>query len=379
MPGVSSGTRMKVRPRWRSAAGSVRKMPNSQSANAPREHQVFWPFRIHSDPSSDSTARLRMPARSLPALGSDQPWHQMSSPAAMRGRKRSLLLLGARLDDGGAEQKDAVLVDPPRRPGPVVLLLEDQPLDVVGAPAAVLHRPGHRRPPALVAAWPPRPGAARSPRRCRTRPAARPARWPPARPGPPGGTPPRRRCRSGPCRRHDIGRFVPGRGRQTPRGIDSAHDRRHHQSGQDEVAAVDGWFTPRRRRSQAARKPVHGLRHVLLPPAELVLPQSRLRRHRVRRGPASRAGAGSGPSPTTATSRRRRTWPPTRSGPLPSPRSSWPRRRWSCSARWCPGRRRRTCDVGHGGRARRSTPCTRTTTTTTWCGSGGPPATEEAR
>jgi hypothetical protein len=43
-PGVSSGTSTKVSPWWRSDFGSVRKSPNSQSAKAPREAQVFWPW-----------------------------------------------------------------------------------------------------------------------------------------------------------------------------------------------------------------------------------------------------------------------------------------------------------------------------------------------
>jgi hypothetical protein len=41
IPSVARGTRMNVSPRWRSACGSVRKIPNIQSANAPREHHVF--------------------------------------------------------------------------------------------------------------------------------------------------------------------------------------------------------------------------------------------------------------------------------------------------------------------------------------------------
>src|ERR1019366_10042805 len=46
--------------------------------------------------------------------------------------------------------KDAVLVHSTRRPGPVVLLFEDQPFDVVGTPAAILHRPRDGRPTALM-------------------------------------------------------------------------------------------------------------------------------------------------------------------------------------------------------------------------------------
>ena len=66
------------------ASGSERKRPKSQSQNTPRVDQVFWPVRTQSSPSC--TARLRRPARSEPASGSDQPWAQVSSPEAIAGR-----------------------------------------------------------------------------------------------------------------------------------------------------------------------------------------------------------------------------------------------------------------------------------------------------
>jgi hypothetical protein len=64
-------------------------MPKHQSANAPRLAQVFWPERRQPSPPALRVARERMAARSLPASGSDQPWHQISSPAAIGGRNRS--------------------------------------------------------------------------------------------------------------------------------------------------------------------------------------------------------------------------------------------------------------------------------------------------
>ena len=64
-------------------------MPKHHSAKAPRLAQVFWPVSSQPSPSPLRTARERMPARSLPASGSDQPWHQISSPAAIGGKKRS--------------------------------------------------------------------------------------------------------------------------------------------------------------------------------------------------------------------------------------------------------------------------------------------------
>src|SRR5690606_10375982 len=44
-------------------------------------------------------------------------------------------------EDGRRQQEDAVLSHPARRPGAVVLLLEDQPLPERSAAAAVLFRP----------------------------------------------------------------------------------------------------------------------------------------------------------------------------------------------------------------------------------------------
>src|SRR5690606_14777186 len=75
-------------------------------------------------------------------------------PYLLRGgdlRQEARLLLGrAELHDRRAEQEDAVLVDALRGARAVVLLLEDQPLEEVGAAAAVLARPGHHRPAAGV-------------------------------------------------------------------------------------------------------------------------------------------------------------------------------------------------------------------------------------
>jgi hypothetical protein len=61
-----------------------------------------------------------------------------------------LLLLGAELEDGRREQEDAVLADSPRGCDPVVLLLEDQPLDERSGLAAVLLGPRDDSPTAGV-------------------------------------------------------------------------------------------------------------------------------------------------------------------------------------------------------------------------------------
>ena len=94
-------------------------------------------------------ARERMPARSLPASGSDQPWHQISSPAAIGGQEARLLGLGPVLEHGRGEQEDAVLAHPGGGPGPVVLLLEDEPLEDPDVAPAVLGRPADDRPAVL--------------------------------------------------------------------------------------------------------------------------------------------------------------------------------------------------------------------------------------
>ena len=88
--------------------------------------------------------------------------------AAGHAREDVGLLLGrAELEDRRGEQEDAVLRDPLRAAGPVVLLLEDQPLPQRGGPAAVLLGPGHHRPAVRRTASAPSRGAGRSPPRCR--------------------------------------------------------------------------------------------------------------------------------------------------------------------------------------------------------------------
>ena len=45
--------------------------------------QIFWPLTTKSSPSS--TARVCRDARSDPELGSEKPWHQISSPLRILG------------------------------------------------------------------------------------------------------------------------------------------------------------------------------------------------------------------------------------------------------------------------------------------------------
>ena len=98
-----------------------------------------------------------MPARSLPASGSDQPWHQISVARGHGRQEAGLLLVGAELEHGGGEQEDPVLADPEGGLGPPVLLFEDQPLEDAHAAAAVLLGPGHHRPAVVGHALLPRP------------------------------------------------------------------------------------------------------------------------------------------------------------------------------------------------------------------------------
>ena len=78
-----------MRPWWRCASGSVRNSPKRWVQNAPRVVQVFWPFSRQPPAASSRVALDAIAARSLPASGSDQPWHQVCSPLAIAGRNRS--------------------------------------------------------------------------------------------------------------------------------------------------------------------------------------------------------------------------------------------------------------------------------------------------
>ncbi len=75
------------------------------------------------------------------------------APDLVAGRHRreiaGLLGLGPVLEHGGGEQEDAVLAHPLGGPGPVVLLLEDEPLEEPEVAAAVLDRPADHGPAVL--------------------------------------------------------------------------------------------------------------------------------------------------------------------------------------------------------------------------------------
>ena len=86
MPGRSMGITNAVMPAWRSTVGSVRASSVPMSAHWPSVHQIFWPVTFQP-PSPSGTARVRSDARSLPASGSLNSWHQTCSPARIFGSR----------------------------------------------------------------------------------------------------------------------------------------------------------------------------------------------------------------------------------------------------------------------------------------------------
>ena len=85
-PGASSGKKINESPLWRSLPGA-RNKPKAQSANAARDDQILWPFSTYCHRRAWQWSERA--ARSLPACGSDQACAQISSPAAIGGRKRA--------------------------------------------------------------------------------------------------------------------------------------------------------------------------------------------------------------------------------------------------------------------------------------------------
>ena len=78
-PGASIGHTKYEMPRCFSTSGSVRASRIPNAATWAKLVHTFWPVTTHSSPSR--TARVDSPARSEPAPGSENSWHQISSPA----------------------------------------------------------------------------------------------------------------------------------------------------------------------------------------------------------------------------------------------------------------------------------------------------------
>ena len=81
------------------ASGSVRARQIAQSACRACDVQTFCPSSSH--PPAILTARVRSDARSDPAPGSENSWHQMISPRRVGPTKVVPLLVGAVGQDGG--------------------------------------------------------------------------------------------------------------------------------------------------------------------------------------------------------------------------------------------------------------------------------------
>ena len=74
------------------ASGSVRASSRPQRALCARLVHTFWPLTIQSPlPDPSGTAEVARPARSEPAPGSENSWHQMSSVVASGRRKNRLI------------------------------------------------------------------------------------------------------------------------------------------------------------------------------------------------------------------------------------------------------------------------------------------------
>ena len=105
IPGVSMSTKNAVMPRCRESAGPVRVRSTQRSEYWARLVQTFWPLITHVDAvrgSPSGTARQRKDARSLPASGSEKPWHQSSAPESRRGTTSAASSGGAKSMSVGA-------------------------------------------------------------------------------------------------------------------------------------------------------------------------------------------------------------------------------------------------------------------------------------
>jgi hypothetical protein len=100
-PSALIGTPNQVSPRCFGTLQFVRVRHNPQSARCANELRTLAPLRIQVSPSL--VARVRIPARSEPAAGSEKNCTQSSSPFSMRGRWRDLKSGGMRQHDLAAD------------------------------------------------------------------------------------------------------------------------------------------------------------------------------------------------------------------------------------------------------------------------------------
>ena len=84
MPGADIGTRNTLRPSCFRPVRDVRVSRKIHWATRAYEVQIFCPLMTHPSPSR--SADVRTDARSDPASGSLNPWHQITSPRVIGGR-----------------------------------------------------------------------------------------------------------------------------------------------------------------------------------------------------------------------------------------------------------------------------------------------------
>ena len=125
-------------PRCFGASASVRASRMPKSAVSAFDVHTFWPFTTNWSPSR--RARVCRPARSLPAPGSLNSWHHISSPRSMAGQEAVPLLVGAEVEDRRADHGVGHHERAGGHPEGRDLLGEDDLLHDVAAPAVPLPR-----------------------------------------------------------------------------------------------------------------------------------------------------------------------------------------------------------------------------------------------
>ena len=84
IPGASIGTRKTLRPCCFFSPFDVRARRKHHCAMVAYDVQIFWP--VTRQPSPSRRAVVWSDARSEPASGSLNPWHQITSPREIGGR-----------------------------------------------------------------------------------------------------------------------------------------------------------------------------------------------------------------------------------------------------------------------------------------------------
>ena len=93
MPALSMSTNSAVIPLCADAAVPVRVRSTHRCAYWAKLVHTFWPLILQ--PASVRVARQASEARLLPVPGSENPWHQISSPRSRRGTMAAASSAGA--------------------------------------------------------------------------------------------------------------------------------------------------------------------------------------------------------------------------------------------------------------------------------------------